>query len=160
MNDSDGIRGFMSEETKKKRKLTLQQRTWLRCMGAFGKKTFGNATQSAIVAYNLHPEKQYGTARTIGYENMTKLHLEVDDMLNKIGITDLQLFIDLAKQLRAKKPYGKDAYIYADNIARMDAIKTFLKLKGKLTDKLKIEGGFFSAEKIEFVEVKPKTEEI
>lgn len=37
------------------------------------KVTFGNATQSALIAYNLDPQTQYASASQIGYENLRKL---------------------------------------------------------------------------------------
>ena len=64
------------------------------------KETFGNATQSALKAYNLDPNIQYGTARVIGHENLTKLNnlrLTVREYLEENGFT-LPVFINHALQ--------------------------------------------------------------
>lgn len=54
------------------------------------KDLFGNATQCAIVAYNLDPQTQYGTAKLIGHKNITKynqLALTVREYLDETGFT-------------------------------------------------------------------------
>jgi hypothetical protein len=65
------------------------------------KETFGNATQSALKAYNLDPNTQYGAARVIGHENLTKLNnlrLTVREYLEENGFT-LPVLINHAIQM-------------------------------------------------------------
>lgn len=47
--------------------------------------TFGNATQSAIIAYKLDPVKQYFSAGTIGKENYKKLQNMNSTLMDKLG---------------------------------------------------------------------------
>jgi len=47
--------------------------------------TFGNATQSAIVAYKLDPVKQYSSAGTMGKENYKKLQNMNSTLMDQLG---------------------------------------------------------------------------
>lgn len=51
------------------------------------KQTFGNRTQSAIVAYDLDPVNQYRTAMTMGWENYRKLETVASQYLEAQGMT-------------------------------------------------------------------------
>lgn len=67
------------------------------------KETFGNATQSALRAYNLDPATQTGSAAVIGHENLRKLNnlrTIVGQYLEEHGFT-LPVFINHALQKMA-----------------------------------------------------------
>lgn len=76
------------QEEQKKRYLTPKYLEWERLyLTKSNKETFGNATQSAITAYNLDPIKQYGVASQIGHENIRK-HKQIHKRLfEELGIT-------------------------------------------------------------------------
>lgn len=132
---------------KEKHELTIKQKVWLKCYSNFGEKTFGNATQSAIVAYGLDPKLQHKSAKQIGWENMTKLDFEIEEVLNGMGITNVKLISKLIEGLEATKPYGK-GIVYADNNARLKALGLALKLKGLLKDDVVTPNGFFLKKKL------------
>lgn len=51
------------------------------------KKTLGNKTQSALLAYGLDPVKQYTSATVVGMFNYKKLKYLAADLLEREGIT-------------------------------------------------------------------------
>lgn len=131
--------------------LTLKQRRWLQCFCDFDSDTFGNATKSAIVAYELIEDGQYHSARQIGWENMTKLDIQVRDLMNEMGLSNTKLVSKLLEGLEASKRYGNDETMHPDNNARLKALELALKLKGVLSDKVELSKGFFSENKLEMV---------
>lgn len=70
-------------------------------------KNGGNATAAAQVAY---PNATYGSAKTIGWENMTKLDLAkaIRKELNRQGVTLEKALRPIAKGLEAKTKDGAD----------------------------------------------------
>lgn len=70
-------------------------------------KNGGNATAAAQVAY---PNATYGSAKTIGWENMTKLDLAkaIRQELNRQGVTLEKALRPIAKGLEAKTKDGAD----------------------------------------------------
>lgn len=70
-------------------------------------KNGGNATAAALKAY---PNATYASAKTIGWENMTKLDLAkaIRKELNRQGVTLEKAIRPIAKGLEAKKKDGAD----------------------------------------------------
>lgn len=70
-------------------------------------KNGGNATAAAQVAY---PNATYGSAKTIGWENMTKLDLAkaIRQELNRQGVTLEKALKPIVKGLEAKTKDGAD----------------------------------------------------
>lgn len=70
-------------------------------------KNGGNATAAAQVAY---PNATYGSAKTIGWENMTKLDLAkaIRQELNRQGVTLEKALRPIVKGLEAKDKTGAD----------------------------------------------------
>ena len=118
-------------EPKKKRKMTLKQRKWLRLY-----VESGNATQAALEAYGLDEKTQYDTAKVIGSTNITKLNFPIEELMEESGLTDVYLIGKLRENLNATKPFGKNAMIHDDFSSRNKALETALKVKGKLTDRV------------------------
>lgn len=70
-----------------------------------GKGTFGNQTQSAMLAYSLDPEKQYFSAATIGKENFKKLQSVAGAYAEKQGLTfGKMLDIPMSKMTKSNNP--------------------------------------------------------
>lgn len=136
--------------------LTPKQKKWLQCYCDYGSETFGNATKSALVAYNLDVESQYASARQIGWENLTKLDIQMIELMDNMGLTDAKLMIKLLEGLEAVRPYGRERKLYGDNGVRLRALELALKLKGKLRDDVVPSGGFFSTDKLKIEIVEPK----
>ena len=70
-------------------------------------KNGGNATAAAQVAY---PNATYGSAKTIGWENMTKLDLAkaIREEFNRQGVTLEKALRPIVKGLEAKTKDGAD----------------------------------------------------
>lgn len=70
-------------------------------------KNGGNATAAAQVAY---PNATYGSAKTIGWENMTKLDLAkaIREEFSKQGVTLEKAVKPIVKGLEAKDKEGND----------------------------------------------------
>lgn len=78
---------IIAKETKKYRD-TPKFKAWRDYfLDKSNKQTFGNATQSAILAYNLNPKDQYWSAASIGKDNLQKLQTVGVEYLEKVGIT-------------------------------------------------------------------------
>lgn len=63
---------------------------WITCfLDAGNKETWGNRTASALVAYDLDRTNpgQYNSARSIGYQNFTKLHNVAAEYIEQSGMT-------------------------------------------------------------------------
>lgn len=118
-------------EASKPQKLTLKQRKWLKLY-----METGNATRSALAAYDLDEQTQYGTAENIGYENVRKLEIPFEELLDEAGISDIYLTRKLRENLNATKLYGITHKVWADYPSRNKALETALKLKGKLIDRV------------------------
>lgn len=82
-------------------KLTPKYEEWQRLyLDKNNTVTFGNSTRAALIAYNLDEATQYGSARVIGHENLTKLNnlrTLVNDYLQENGFT-LPVFLNHALQ--------------------------------------------------------------
>lgn len=133
-----------TKNTEKKKKLTLKQRRWL-----IEYMEDGNQTRAALVAYypnfslvksqdQFTPEerKTYQTAATIGFENLKKLELPINDLLDAAGLTDIYFVQKLKENMNATRLYGKDAIEGMDGGARNQAWENGMKLKGKLVDRV------------------------
>ena len=85
------------------RKPTAKQETFV----AELVKNGGNATAAAQVAY---PNATYGSAKTIGWENMTKLDLAkaIREEFSKQGVTLEKAVKPIVKGLEAKDKEGND----------------------------------------------------
>jgi hypothetical protein len=100
---------------------TLKFNKWLECfLDKNNKLTYGNATQSAILAYNLDPKTQYGSACQIAHDNIRKhKHLALmyaetkmvntgkDEQGNKIETLfglGMMLDVAIARMLQSKYP--------------------------------------------------------
>lgn len=134
--------------------LTHKQKIWLKHY-----METGNATRSALAAYypdfpidkehaDLTPEEKgtYDTAAAIGYENLRKPQIKIDDLMDEAGLTDSFLIKKLNEQLEATRLHGKNGLEHMDGSTRNKALEMALKLKGKLKDKVEFEGGFFMEE--------------
>jgi hypothetical protein len=85
-------------------KITPKFNEWLRLYtDKSEKETWGNATRSAIKAYNLDPVRQYAVARLIGHENITKHNYLARDFMESEGY-NLQYMMAWA----IKKMQGSD----------------------------------------------------
>lgn len=107
----------------------------------------GNATRAALVGYypdfpigmavadmDEGQKRTYDTARTIGWDNLTKLDIHMDNLLDEAGLGDAYLATVLARNLEATRLYGKNGREHMDASARNKALEIALKLKGKLKD--------------------------
>lgn len=132
------------DDEPKKIKLTFKQRIWLSEY-----MIDGNETRAALVAHypnfpmdksfkdlDESEKKQYHTAGQIGYENLRKLEMPLDQLLDEAGLTDVYLVQKMRENLNAVKLYGKDAIEGMDGMARNKALEIALKSKGKLVDKV------------------------
>lgn len=132
-----------------KRKLTLKERKWLKIY-----LQTGNATEAAAQVYDV---KDRNSANAIGSENLAKLsNLELDNLMDEMGLDDISLVQVLINNLKATRLYGKNAIEHADSNARNKALELALKIKGKLVDKVDLGNGLFTATKLIIEEVKPK----
>lgn len=129
---------------EKRKKLTLKQRKWL-----FEYMVDGNATRAALVAYypdfdlEKNPDqyteeekKTYHSASQIGFENLRKLDLPINDLLDEAGLTDVYFVQKLKENMNATRLYGKDAIEGMDGAARNAAWENGMKLKGKLVERV------------------------
>ena len=66
----------------------------------------GNATQAALEAYNTN----YSTARSIGYENLTKPHIrqEIEKAMGKVQLTTQDAIRTIKEALEASNNKGPD----------------------------------------------------
>lgn len=145
MEDQEEFEPNIEEEEKPKTiKLTMKQRIWL-----FEYMKDGNQTRAALIAY--YPEfpagkeykdmseeeiKTYNAAAQIGYENLRKLKIPFDQLLDEAGLTDVYLTYKLKENLNATKLYGPLAVEHMDGVARNKALETALKGKNKLIDRV------------------------
>lgn len=149
-----------------KKELTLKQRIWLQTYMDVEGDYFGNATKSALVAYfpdfpikkerkeyNDEEMKTYKSAKQIGYENLSKLDIPINQLMNEAGLGDSYLLRVLAENLQATRLYGKNGIKHGDYSARNKALEMALKLKDLLKDKIDVEGGLFTRGKMELVTV-------
>jgi hypothetical protein len=132
------------EEIKKKKKLTLKQRRWL----ALYLKT-GNASAAAMEVYDTTDEH---VAESIGSENLRKLELPINKLMDEMGLSNEYLLIVLQENLRATKLYGKNGIIHGDYASRNKALEIAGKMKGILTERIDLSGNLISSVKVEIVE--------
>lgn len=123
------------EEPKEgqKKELTLKQRKWL---SAYMES--GNGVEAALFAYDLDAssENDRATASSISWENLRKLEIPINELMEEAGLTDVFLLKKLKENLEATRLYGKDAIEGMDGSARNEAVKIALKIKGKLIDRV------------------------
>jgi len=124
-------------------KKTLKQRKWL---GLYLET--GNATEAAMQVYNC---KSRNSAKTIGWENITKL--DFADFLEESGITDKLLQQKIMEGLdstrtvsaintaRNAKADSTDFVDVPDFLARHKYLETALKLKRKLVERTDFTSG-------------------
>lgn len=85
------------------------------------KTTYGNKTQSAIMAYSLDPIKQYHSAGVIGYENFKKLKSVASAYADSKGITAGQMIdVAWAKVFDSKNGGGIDWW---DRVAEITGLR-------------------------------------
>lgn len=112
-------------EQKKKKKITLKQRKWIKEYIATG-----NATEAAMKVYDC---KDKGTAANIGSENLRKL--QMTELMEEMGLTDVTLLnVGTVGMTEANKIHGTgDSYVEVPDYAtRHKYWETMLKLKRKL----------------------------
>jgi len=134
------------EELKKKKRLTLKQRRWL----ALYMKT-GNASAAAMEVYDCKDEN---SAAVIGTENIRKLSLPINVLMDEMGLSNEYLLLVLQENLRATKLYGKNGIIHGDYASRNKALEIAGKMKGILTERIDLSGSVISSVKVEIVENK------
>lgn len=122
--------------------LTLKQAKWLKIY-----LETGNATEAAMQSYDC---KDRDSAKTIGWENLTKL--DYSDFLEEAGITDKLLQEKILEGLDSTKPIGALILVSGDKpmktkgnegqievpdyAIRHKYLETALKLKKRLTDRI------------------------
>jgi hypothetical protein len=134
------------EELKKKKRLTLKQRRWL----ALYMKT-GNASAAAMEVYDCKDEN---SAAVIGTENIRKLSLPINVLMDEMGLSNEYLLLVLQENLRATKLYGKNGIIHGDYASRNKALEIAGKMKNILTERIDLSGSVISSVKVEIVENK------
>jgi len=119
---------------------TLKQRKWLKIY-----LEVGNATEAAMQVYNCQDRN---SAKTIGWENLTKL--DFTDLLEEAGVTDKLLQQKILEGLDANRTVSakiidKGATTQTDDfidvpdfMARHKYLETALKLKQKLIEKKEV----------------------
>ena len=120
------------------RRLTLKQRKWLAVYLATG-----NATEAARQAYVC---KTDGVARVIGAENIAKLNVPIEKLMDSMGLTDGYLMAKLGEGLNSDcisyaKFQGKflDKKSDTDLPTRKTYLELALKVKGRLKDKIELD---------------------
>lgn len=115
-------------QTRSGHKLTPQQELFCE-LYASDKEFFGNGVQSYAEAYglDLSKPKDYSTAKSGAYENLTKPYIleRINEIFEAHGLNDT--FVD--KQL--EKLIVQDA----DFNAKMKAIQEYNKLRARITEK-------------------------
>ena len=134
------------EELKKKKRLTLKQRRWL----ALYMKT-GNASAAAMEVYDCKDEN---SAAVIGTENIRKLSLPINALMDEMGLSNEYLLLVLQENLRATKLYGKNGIVHGDYASRNKALEIAGKMKNILTERIDLSGSVISSVKVEIVENK------
>jgi hypothetical protein len=137
-------------EEKTEKRITLKQREWLRLYMDINNETFfGNATKSALAVYypkfpiNKDPKqyseqekKDYHSAQTIGWENLTKLDIPIEELMDESGMSDAFLMSVLRENMKGTKLFGADAIEHPDIAGRNKAVELALRVKGKLRDRI------------------------
>lgn len=119
--------------------LTLKQRKWIKHY-----IELGNATEAAMIAYNL-TEDQRESAAQIGWENIRKL--DFSELMEENGITDARLSKKLDEGLEATRTISAvkgtsanggttDFIDVPDFDVRHKYVQTSLKLKKRLVDRI------------------------
>lgn len=101
--------------------------------------TLGNATEAAMRAYDV---KDRNVAKTIGYQNVTKLHMNIKDIMEAAGLTDEFIIQKIKDKAGAKKTIisnGK-AYQDEDHAIQLKAVELASKIRGLLNDKVEVTG--------------------
>lgn len=111
----------------------------------------GNATRSALKVYypdfpsdkvysemSEEEKKTHNAAATIGWENLRKLDIEITDLMDEAGLTDVYLVKKLRENMEATRLYGKSAIEHMDGSTRNKALEMSLKMKGKLKEKIDV----------------------
>jgi len=125
-------------------KLTLKQRAFLKQLS----KTL-NPTEAAFQVYDC---KDRASARVIACENLTKLNIPFNTLMEKMGLTEEEDIKDLKRLRKAKKLHACDIFIrddngklkvnknsndfieIDDNQAQLKALELTQKMKGRLKD--------------------------
>jgi phage terminase small subunit len=145
-----------------KPKLTIKQRRFLKALI----RTF-SPTEAAMQTYNC---KDRLVARVIASQLLTKLNINWQELLNKMGLDDAQDVTDLIRLRSAKRAINASIYVdkdgkivqdyessgaieVDDNQTQLKALELTLKLKGYLKDKLEHSGTIHSVVKMENVTV-------
>jgi hypothetical protein len=109
--DTHNTQEEISEEVKELEKIpeyriTPKYNDWLKYYTDKNEKeTYGNATKSAIKAYNLDPVRQYVVARRIGSDNITKHHSLAREFLEEEGYSlQYMMAFGLKKMHQAETP--------------------------------------------------------
>lgn len=152
------------KNAEKTKKLTLKQRKWL-----ISYMEDGNATRAALVAYypdfpvetsfsslNEEQKKTYNSASKIGFENLRKLSIPIEVLLDEAGLTDVYFVQKLKQNMEATRLYGKDAVEGMDGSARNAAWESGMKLKGKLIERVDVNIGKSIEAPVVRAKIKPR----
>ena len=109
-----------------KQQLTIKQRKFIKEYIATG-----NATKSALAVYDTN---NYNTAKSIGYENLTKLHLkkEVESLMGEAGINNVMLLDCLKAGLDSKLIAQYNSMVVETDIPDHNNRHKFLEIAIKL----------------------------
>jgi len=133
------------------KKLTIKQAKFLKHL-----TLTGSPTEAAMIAYDC---KDRNSAKVIACENLTKLNVSFNDLMDKMGLSDEELTGHLKRHLKAKKTIGylhnykktKDGKVEKvapdesvsnefidvdDHAIQLKAAELGFKLRGKLRDKV------------------------
>lgn len=100
----------------KKTKATPKMARWIQLfLDKNNKVTFGNRTQSALLAYGLNKDDptDYNSARHIGWENYTKVNNLAAEYLEQQGMNTAKI-LDLIVAQATSKNYGKALQILTE----------------------------------------------
>ena len=111
-----------TEEVKKKRRLTIKQRKWIKEYI----KT-GNASAAAMKVYNC---KDRESAAVIGSENLTKLNFQ--ELMEEMGLTDVTLLNVGTEGMIKPVKQSMTGEVHPDYAVRHKYWETMLKLKRRL----------------------------
>ena len=105
----------------KRKRLTLKQKKFLKLY-----MESGNAKQSALAVYDC----KESTASQIGAENLRKLHLPIQEMMEARGLSDNNLIGHMIEGLEKPVKVTADGIETPDYSVRHRYLETSLRLKG------------------------------
>jgi len=113
-----------------KEKLTAKEALTLKLYTDPKSKTFGNATQSAKIAY---PNQTYDALRTTASRVLAKANIKLTDLMDKKGLSDGKLvekFVEWIDAKKIKTSLTEPDRIVDDYTTQLKAVDMIIKLKG------------------------------